>query len=82
MKDVSLVRDVAHQVGAPMPFGSILHDRFMTCQNKYCGKPEQKGTLDWSALGLLVSEEAGIDVTAWLPGGEKAAELGDSIAPM
>jgi 3-hydroxyisobutyrate dehydrogenase-like beta-hydroxyacid dehydrogenase len=77
LKDISLTNSVAQQVHAPMPFCSVLQDRFLTSQAK-----EGRGGMDWSALGLLASEEAGIDVSAWLPGGENNVDAGDSVAPM
>lgn len=76
LKDVALTRDVASKVEAPMPFCSVLHDRFLASQAR------GRGQMDWSALALLSSEEAGVDVSDWLPGGKKAAESGDAIAPM
>jgi 3-hydroxyisobutyrate dehydrogenase-like beta-hydroxyacid dehydrogenase len=61
LKDVTLAQDVAHKVQSPMPFASVLHDRFLASQAKGRGK------MDWSAVALLSSEEAGVDVTNWLP---------------
>lgn len=75
-KDVTLTRDVAAQVGTPMPLASLLQDRFLASMSK------GRADLDWSAVALLASEDAGRDVSAWLPGGDQAAEKGDSIAPM
>ena len=57
LKDVTLVLDTAHKSGAPMPFGSVLHDRLLSSLAR------GRGHLDWSAMGLAISEDAGIDVT-------------------
>lgn len=76
LKDISLTKSVAHQVQAPMPFCSVLQDRFLASQAK------GRGEMDWSAMGLLASEEAGIDTSAWLPGGANVVDAGDSVAPM
>jgi len=55
-KDVNLVLDLARRSNTPMPFGSVLHDRFQSAANR------GRGQLDWSAIGLSVSEDAGVDV--------------------
>jgi len=55
MKDVTLALDVAHKVQAPMPFASVLHDRFLASSSR------GRGRMDWSAIGLAVSEDAGLD---------------------
>lgn len=61
LKDVTLALDVAHKVHAPMPFASTLHDRFLASLAK------GRGQMDWSALALGLSEDAGVDVRKWLP---------------
>ena len=61
LKDVTLALDVAHKTQAPMPFASVLHDRFLGSLAKGRGK------MDWSAIGLAVSEEAGVDVSDLVP---------------
>ena len=61
LKDVTLALDVAHKVKAPMPFGSVLHDRFLGASARGRGK------MDWSAIGLSVSEDAGLDVSHAIP---------------
>jgi len=76
LKDVTLARDVATSVRTPMPLASLLQDRLLASQAK------GRGAMDWSAVALMSSEEAGRDVSPWLPGGDKAAEHGDSIPPM
>jgi len=52
-KDVSLVHSAAVQARCPMPIASLLRDRFLASQNL------GRGQLDWSALGLKASEDAG-----------------------
>lgn len=47
LKDVSLALETAHRQGLPLPFGSILRDRFLSAAQ--AGHSD----LDWSALGLL-----------------------------
>ena len=44
-----------------MPFGSVLHDRFLGASARGRGK------MDWSAIGLSVSEDAGLDVSHAIP---------------
>ena len=61
LKDVTLALDVAHKVGAPMPFASTLHDRFLGSVAR------GRGHMDWSAIGLSVSEDAGVEVSALVP---------------
>ena len=56
LKDVSLVLDTAHRSSTPMPVGSLLKDRYTAAQNK------GRGQLDWSSIGLSISEDAGVDV--------------------
>lgn len=53
-KDVGLVLQTANQVQMPMPFASLLHDRLLASLAK------GRGEMDWSALALGVSEDAGI----------------------
>jgi 3-hydroxyisobutyrate dehydrogenase-like beta-hydroxyacid dehydrogenase len=53
LKDVSLILDTAHKANAPMPFGSVLRDRFLAA------KAGGHADLDWSALGLRASLESG-----------------------
>ncbi len=56
LKDVALVCDTAHKSGVPMPFASTLHDRLLAAQSR------GRGELDWSAIGLSISEDAGYSV--------------------
>ena len=57
LKDVSLILDTAQRSGTPMPLGSLLRDRYQSALNR------GQGQLDWSSIGLNVSEDAGIDVS-------------------
>lgn len=58
LKDMTLVSDAARQAGAPMPFLSTLVDRYTSA------KARGRGDFDWSAIGLSIAEDAGIDVSA------------------
>jgi 3-hydroxyisobutyrate dehydrogenase-like beta-hydroxyacid dehydrogenase len=54
LKDVRLALAEAEAAGAPMPSVSVVHDRLVT------GIARGHGDLDWTALGLIAAEEAGI----------------------
>ncbi len=54
LKDVNLVLDAAAGVQAPMPLASLLYDRLLS------GVAKGRANMDWSAIGLAVSEAAGI----------------------
>lgn len=54
LKDVNLVLDTAERVKMSMPLASLLHDRLLTAVAK------GRGDMDWSALAIGVSEDAGI----------------------
>ena len=56
LKDVSLVAAAARDAKVPMPLGSLLRDQFLSAANDPSLAP-----LDWSALGLHVSKNAGVD---------------------
>jgi len=56
-KDISLVHEAAARARCPMPVASLLRDRFVAAQNSGRGK------LDWSALALKASEDAGADIS-------------------
>jgi len=45
----------AESTQMPMPFASLLHDRFMASVAK------GRGEMDWWALALGVSEDAGLN---------------------
>lgn len=53
-KDVGLVLQIADDVKMPMPFASLLHDRLIASIAR------GRGDMDWSALALAVSEDAGL----------------------
>src|SRR5271166_1079508 len=56
LKDVRLALAEAEQAGAPMPSVSVVRDRLITgIARGYAG-------LDWTALGLIAAEEAGLHV--------------------
>ena len=57
LKDCSLVNEAARQVDVPMPFLSVLLDRYTA------SKAKGRSDFDWSAIGLAVAEDAGIDVS-------------------
>jgi 3-hydroxyisobutyrate dehydrogenase-like beta-hydroxyacid dehydrogenase len=54
LKDVRLALAEAEQAGAPMPSVGVVRDRLIT------GIARGYGELDWTALGLIAAEEAGI----------------------
>lgn len=54
LKDVSLVLQTADNAKMPMPLASLLHDRLMA------GVARGREEMDWSALSLGVSEDAGL----------------------
>ena len=56
-KDVMLVSEAAREGEVPMPFLSTLVDRFTSAKAK--GRQD----FDWSAIGLNVSEDSGIDIS-------------------
>ena len=56
LKDVRLALAEAENAGAPMPSVSVVRDRLITgIARGYAG-------LDWTALGLIAAEEAGLSV--------------------
>jgi 3-hydroxyisobutyrate dehydrogenase-like beta-hydroxyacid dehydrogenase len=59
LKDIALVLDTAKTspTPVPMPFASVLHNRLTTSKNRGWGE------LDWSAIGLSISEDAGVDIS-------------------
>lgn len=57
LKDVRLALAEAESAGAPMPSVDVLRDRLITEIAR--GYPD----LDWSALGLVAAQEAGLNVT-------------------
>jgi 3-hydroxyisobutyrate dehydrogenase-like beta-hydroxyacid dehydrogenase len=58
LKDVRLALAEAEQAGVPMPSVSVVRDRMIT------GIARGHAGLDWTALGLVAAEEAGIEAAA------------------
>jgi len=56
LKDVRLALAEAESAGAPMPSVSVVRDRLIT------GIARGYSNLDWTALGLIAAEEAGLHV--------------------
>ena len=56
LKDVRLALAEAESAGAPMPSVSVVRDRLIT------GIARGYADLDWTALGLIAAEEAGLHV--------------------
>jgi 3-hydroxyisobutyrate dehydrogenase-like beta-hydroxyacid dehydrogenase len=54
LKDIRLVLETADAAAAPMPLASLLHDRLLALQ------AQGHGQLDWSALALAASKDAGL----------------------
>jgi 3-hydroxyisobutyrate dehydrogenase-like beta-hydroxyacid dehydrogenase len=54
LKDVRLALAEAERAGAPMPSVGVVRDRLIT------GIARGYGDLDWTALGLIAAEEAGL----------------------
>jgi 3-hydroxyisobutyrate dehydrogenase-like beta-hydroxyacid dehydrogenase len=54
LKDVRLALAEAEKVGVPMPSVGVVRDRLIT------GIARGYGELDWTALGLIAAEEAGL----------------------
>jgi 3-hydroxyisobutyrate dehydrogenase-like beta-hydroxyacid dehydrogenase len=54
LKDVRLALAEAEKAGAPMPSVGVVRDRLIT------GVARGHGELDWTALGLIAAEEAGL----------------------
>jgi 3-hydroxyisobutyrate dehydrogenase-like beta-hydroxyacid dehydrogenase len=54
LKDVNLIMQTAEASMTPMPLGSLLHERFVSAVAK------GRADLDWSAIALGVSEDAGL----------------------
>ena len=56
LKDVRLALAEAESAGAPMPSVSVVRDRLIT------GIARGYADRDWTALGLIAAEEAGLHV--------------------
>lgn len=55
-KDVKLCTETAEAAGVPLPFGNALLNRFVSSTSK------GRNDLDWSAISLLQSEDAGMTI--------------------
>lgn len=55
LKDVRLALAEAESAGAPMPLVDVVRDRLIT------GIARGYGNLDWTALGLIAAQEAGLN---------------------
>jgi 3-hydroxyisobutyrate dehydrogenase-like beta-hydroxyacid dehydrogenase len=58
LKDINLILQTAADSVTPMPFASLMHDRWLASMAK--GRED----LDWSAIALDVAEQAGIKTMA------------------
>jgi 3-hydroxyisobutyrate dehydrogenase-like beta-hydroxyacid dehydrogenase len=58
LKDINLILQTAAESVTPMPFASLMHDRWLASMAK--GRED----LDWSAIALDVAEQAGIKTMA------------------
>jgi 3-hydroxyisobutyrate dehydrogenase-like beta-hydroxyacid dehydrogenase len=58
LKDINLILQTAAESVTPMPFASLMHDRWLASMAK--GRQD----LDWSAIALDVAEQAGIKTMA------------------
>ena len=58
LKDIRLVMQAAESQSVPMPIASVIRDRFLTAIAR------GNANKDWSALGLIAMEDAGIPRTA------------------
>lgn len=56
LKDVQLVLEAAELQGVPMPIASVLRDRLLTAIAR------GNGESDWSVLGRVAQEDAGVDL--------------------
>jgi hypothetical protein len=72
LKDVTLVSQAAREGGVPMPFLSVLVDRFTS------SKAKGRADFDWSAIGLSVSEDAGINVNKEINQNKKDIKEGNT----
>lgn len=71
LKDCTLVNEAAREVDVPMPFLSVLLDRYTS------SKAKGRSDFDWSAIGLAVAEDAGIDISKDLERARKDVKDGN-----
>lgn len=55
LKDLTLLLDAAQQAIMALPIADVVHDRFLT------GVAKGRGEMDWTALSMLVAEDAGLE---------------------
>jgi 3-hydroxyisobutyrate dehydrogenase-like beta-hydroxyacid dehydrogenase len=67
LKDVRLALAEAENAGAPMPSVGVVHDRMLT------GMSRGYADLDWSALGLIAADEAGLPTRSTSQAGKEGA---------
>jgi 3-hydroxyisobutyrate dehydrogenase-like beta-hydroxyacid dehydrogenase len=73
LKDVRLALAEAEDAGAPMPSVSVVRDRLITgIARGYAG-------LDWTALGLIAQEEAGLQAVPSVAASSPAANAADLL---
>lgn len=72
LKDCTLVNEAARQADVPMPFLSVLLDRYTSA------KAKGRADFDWSAIGLGAAEDAGIDVSADVARNRKDCQDGNN----
>jgi 3-hydroxyisobutyrate dehydrogenase-like beta-hydroxyacid dehydrogenase len=68
LKDVRLALAEAEDAGVPMPSVGVVRDRMLT------GIARGYADLDWTALGLIAAEEAGLRLPAMSPAREEGVE--------
>ena len=67
-----MVSQAAREVDVPMPFLSTLLDRYVSA------KAKGRADMDWSAIGLSVAEDAGIDVSEAVARNERDVKEGNT----
>jgi 3-hydroxyisobutyrate dehydrogenase-like beta-hydroxyacid dehydrogenase len=66
LKDIRLILQAAETLNAPMPFANVVRDRFLSAiANGY-------GDLDWSAIGMMAAQSAGLPSRKGEPRSEAA----------
>lgn len=73
LKDASLILDTAHRAGQPLACASLLRDKFLAA------KAQGHDDLDWSAVALQISRDAGRDIA---PIVDRARAPPDADAPL
>jgi len=73
-KDIRLALEAAESLRVPMPFGSLLHDRFLRLL------AQGGDSLDWAAIGGLAAQDAGDTQTAGAGGTRGSGAIGEKRA--